>query len=87
MEAAFYSKLEAYLNELDAKRQAKYLISTETYEKVVKVLLTERKYDPPFNFWVRKRFNIIKINDQPVVYSVKEKLPIVKYENLFDVKM
>ncbi|CAM4816537.1 unnamed protein product [Rotaria magnacalcarata] len=32
----------------------------------------------------KKRFTTVKINDQPVVYSAKEKLPIVKYENLFE---
>ncbi|CAF4625883.1 unnamed protein product, partial [Rotaria sp. Silwood2] len=84
MKAAFYSKLDAYLNELDTKRQAKYLITAETYEKIVQVLSTETKYDPQFNFWAKKRFTSLKINDQPVVYSAKEKLPIVKYENLFE---
>ena len=71
MKAAFYSKLDAYLNELDTKRQAKYLITAETYEKIVQVLSTETKYDPQFNFWAKKRFTSLNINDQPVVYSAK----------------
>ena len=28
---------------------------------------------------------LLKINDQSVLYSVKEKLPIVKHENLFEI--
>ena len=63
MKAAFYSKLDAYLNELDTKRQAKYLITAETYEKIVQVLSTETKYDPQFNFWAKKHFTSLKVND------------------------
>ena len=84
MQTAFYSKLDAYLTELDVKRQEKYLITAETYEKIVQVLSTDTKYDPPFNFWAKKRFTLVKINDQFVVYSAKDKLPVVKYENPFE---
>ncbi len=42
------------------------------------------KHDAQFNFWARKRFNLVRIGDQILVYSLKEKLPIVKYENLFE---
>ena len=28
---------------------------------------------------------LLKINDQSVLYSTKEKLPIVKHENLFEI--
>ena len=34
MKTAFYSKLDAYLTELDVKRKAKHLITAETHEKM-----------------------------------------------------
>ena len=50
MKAAFCSKLDAYLTELDVKRQAMYLITAETHENIVQVLSTNIKYDPLLNF-------------------------------------
>ena len=40
-----------------------------------------------YSSWIgsKKRFTIVKINDQSVLYSAKKKSPIVKHENLFEI--
>ena len=50
----------------------------------MQVLSTSTKYGPPFSFWAKKCLTLAKINDQFVVYSAKDKVPVVKYENLFE---
>ena len=82
MKEIFYTKLDAYLSALSVKRRAKYLITAETYDKVLKVLTYEKKYDPSFNFWVKRRFTVVTFGDQRTIYCKEEKLPIVIYENL-----
>ena len=84
MKEGFYVKLKALVAELDVKRQSKYLITTETYNKILDVLSSETKYDHQFNFWAKKHFTIVKIGDKPAVHSIKKKLPVVTYEDLFD---
>ncbi|CAF0794171.1 unnamed protein product [Didymodactylos carnosus] len=37
-----------------------------------------------FKFWAKKNFEIIKIEDKSIIYSIKEKRSVVTYENLFD---
>jgi hypothetical protein len=66
------------------KRRSKYLISAETYNKVLQVLTNEKKYDPSFNFWAKRRFTVVTFGNQRTIYCIKEKLPIVIYENLFE---
>ncbi|CAF4927105.1 unnamed protein product [Rotaria sp. Silwood1] len=53
------------------------------YDKVLKVLTNEKKYDPSFNFWAKRRFTVVTFGGQRTIYCKKEKLPIVIYENLF----
>jgi hypothetical protein len=55
MKEAFYSKLDAYLSALNCKRGSKYVIKNETYDNILLVLLNEKKLDPSFIFWARKR--------------------------------
>ncbi len=54
MKAEFYAKLDAYVAELSVKRQSKYLITAETYDKILQVLLGETKHESQFNFWAKK---------------------------------
>ncbi len=61
------------------------MITAETYDKILQVLLGETKHESQFNFWAKKCFNTVKIGDQVLLYSIKEKLPVVKYENVFEV--
>ena len=70
----FYIKLKALAAELDVKRQSKYLITTETYNKILDVLSSETKYDHQFNFWAKKHFTIVKIGDKPAVTFNKKKV-------------
>jgi hypothetical protein len=84
MKEIFYSKLNTYVNALSVKRRSKYLISAETYNKILQVLTNEKKYDPSFNFWAKRRFTVVTFGNQRTIYCIKEKLPIVIYENLFE---
>ena len=85
MEQAFYTKVNEFVEELNVKKQTKYLIKTETYNQVVQLLKgTENKPQAQFKFWAKKHFNLVKIGDQDILYSLKEKLPVVTYENLFE---
>ncbi|CAF4648456.1 unnamed protein product, partial [Rotaria sp. Silwood1] len=77
------TKLDAYLSALSVKRRSKYLITAETYDKVLKVLTNEKKYDPSFNFWAKRRFTAVTFGGQRTIYCKKEKLPIVISESLF----
>ena len=36
-----------------------------------------------FKFWAKHRFYLVKIGDQQILYSSKEKLPVVSFETLF----
>ncbi|CAF1370862.1 unnamed protein product, partial [Rotaria sp. Silwood1] len=83
MKEIFYTKLDAYLSALSVKRRSKYLTTAETYDKVLKVLTNEKKYDPSFNFWAKRPFTVVTFGGQRTIYCKKEKLPIVIYENLF----
>jgi hypothetical protein len=85
MEQAFYAKVLAYMEELNGKKQDKYSIKAETYNQVVQLLKgTQGKYQPQFKFWAKKRFQLVKIGDQEILYSSKEKLPVVIFEQLFE---
>ncbi len=55
------------------------------YNEVVQILKgTEGKHQPQFKFWAKKHFNLVKIGEQDILYSLKEKLPVVTFENLFE---
>ncbi len=82
MKEIFYTKLDAYLSALSVKRRSKYLITAETYDKVSKVLKNEKKYDPSFNFWAKRRFTVVTFGDHQTIYCQKEKLPIVTISRL-----
>ena len=85
MEESFYVKLAAYMETLNRKKQDKYLIKRETYNQVVLILKgTEDKIQAQFKFWAKKRFHLMKIGDQEILYSSKEKLPVVTFEELFE---
>ena len=61
------------------------MIEIDTYNEVVKILRgTEEKYQPEFKFWTKKQFVLVKIDEQEVLYSSEQKLPVVTYENLFE---
>ncbi len=68
MKEIFYTKLDAYLSALSVKRRSKYLITAETYDKVLKVLTNEKKYDPSFNFWATNRFTVATFGGQRTIY-------------------
>jgi hypothetical protein len=85
MEEAFYTKLNAYVKSLSTKKQTKYLIKTETYYQLIDILNgTGSKCPAQFKFWAKKRFYIVKIGGQEILYSSKEKLSVVTFDNLFD---
>ncbi len=44
MKTAFYSRVDVFLEGLDAKRQKRYLMRTETYNKVVQVYKFQNRY-------------------------------------------
>ena len=44
----------------------------------------EGKGQPQFKFWAKKQFVLVKIGEQQVLYSAKQKLPVVTFENLFE---
>ena len=83
MKRAFYSTLETHLSTLSVSRQSKHLITTETYNKVLQVLLKEKTYDSQFTLSTEKCCTLVKIASQLTIYCTK-KLPIAKFENPFE---
>ena len=85
MEQAFYTKVNEFVQSIDVKKQNKYLIKTQMYNEVVQILTkTEEKHQPQLKFWAKKNFNVVRIGEQDILYSLKEKLPVVTFENLFE---
>jgi len=84
MEETFYSKVNAYIKALNQRKRDKYVIKTETYKQVVQILAKEEyKSGAKFKFWAKQRFYLVKIGDQQILYSSKEKLPAVTFERMF----
>lgn len=78
-------KVNELVKSMNVKKQSKYLIKTEMYNEVIQILKgRETKYQSQLKFWAKKHFNLIKIGEQDVLYSSKEKLPVVTSENLFE---
>ena len=85
MEEVFYTIVTAYIEALNPRKRDKYLMKTETYNQVLQILRgTAKKNEAKFKFWAKQRFYIVKIGDQEILYSSKEKLSVVTYENLFE---
>ncbi|CAF2943784.1 unnamed protein product [Rotaria sp. Silwood2] len=85
MEQTFYTKINEFVATLNVKKQNKYLIKKDTYNEAVKILQgTEGKYQRQFKFGAKKQFVLVKIGEQQVLYSSKQKLPVVTFENLFE---
>ena len=67
------------------KKQGKYLVKAETFSRVVLILKGVReKRQAQLRFWAKKHFYLEKIGEQDILYSLKEKLPVVSYEDLIE---
>jgi hypothetical protein len=85
MEETFYTRVNEFIQTLNVKKQNKYLIKAEMYNQMMRILKeTEGKHDPQLKFWAKKHFYMDRIGDQDILYSLKEKLPVVTFENLFE---
>jgi hypothetical protein len=84
MEDAFYARVDSYIQALSKRKQEKFVIKSETHKQVVQILKKEEgNFGAKFKFWAKQRFYLVKISDQEILYSSKEKLPVVIFENLF----
>ena len=85
MEETFYTRVDQYVESIDVKKRSKHLIKMEMYNEIVEMLKAiDGKHQAQFKFWAKNRFNLVKIGEQDILYTIKEKLPVVIYENLFE---
>ena len=81
----FNEKMQAYIDNLDLKKRAKYTIKKDTYETILRVLKAEETNDSAkFRFWAKKTFMYVTIGAKEFVYNKKTNLPVVMHEDLFD---
>ncbi len=78
----FYKILDQHIEGLNYKFQDKFSIKQSLYDDII-LVLRDGWGDSQLKFWVNKKFKLIKIGDQNVVYDIKSNHPIVTYENLY----
>ena len=55
------------------------------YENIVHVLKSEDvNMNAKFKFWVRRSFRLMEIGSSDVVYSIKNNLPLVTHEKIYE---
>jgi hypothetical protein len=81
----FYEKLDSYINTLDIKKRSKYVIRNDMYSTILKVLkLEDLNQSSKLKFWIKKNFRIIEIGQSQIVYTIKNNLPLVTYEDMYE---
>ena len=81
----FYERLKCYIEGLDIKKQAKYTIKNDTYEKILRILKSQDINMPSkFKFWSRRLFSLVRIGTSDFVYTKKTNLPLITHEQLFE---
>lgn len=81
----FNTRLEEYINKLDIKKRDKYTIKNSTYEQIIDLLKEKRtNVSSKFKFWSKNTFYLVQIGANDIVYTTKNKLPLITHENIFD---
>jgi len=81
----FYEKFDSYINTLDIKKRSKYTIKNDMYLNIVNVLkLQDLNQSSKFKYWIKKTFRIVEIGKSEVIYTIKNNLPLITHENIYE---
>ena len=83
----FDELFRAYINGLPENRQAKAVISQETFDRAIRMLEGNEnvRQDPKFKPWVRKKFIVMDIGNVRKLVEQKSRKPVCVSENFYDV--
>lgn len=81
----FNKRLHEYIKGLDVKKQTKYTIDNNTYQKIQLVLQHQDiPVSPKFKFWAKQTFILVQIGLNHFVYNKQLNLPLITFEHLYE---
>ena len=76
----FYEQLDKHIKSMNTRFREKFSIKQTLYDDIL-LVLRDGWEDAQMKFWVFKKFKLVTIGDQNIVYEKKSNLPVITNHN------